>query len=72
MKLTKLRNIGLTEGEIKVYTGLIKLGETTTGPLVDESGVSLSKVYAILDRLAKKGNQDISLSEFVIRDRHAH
>jgi prevent-host-death family protein len=25
-----------------------------------------------LDRLASKGSQNISLSEFVIRDRHAH
>ena len=55
MDIKPLRELGLTEGEIKVYTALIGLGETTTGPLVDESGVSVSKVYQILDRLTKKG-----------------
>lgn len=55
MEIEALRELGLTEGEIKVYLALIRLGETTSGPLVDESGVSVSKVYLILDRLAKKG-----------------
>jgi len=55
MNIEPLRELGLTEGEIKVYLALTKLGETTSGPIVDESGVSVSKVYTILDRLAKKG-----------------
>lgn len=50
-----LGDLGLTPGEIKVYLTLIGLGESTTGPIVDESGVSVSKVYPILERLAKKG-----------------
>ncbi|MEK6888327.1 MAG: helix-turn-helix domain-containing protein [Candidatus Aenigmatarchaeota archaeon] len=55
MKLDVLKDIGLTDGEIKVYTALLGLGETTTGPIVDNSGVSVSKVYNILNRLAMKG-----------------
>lgn len=55
MNVEPLRQLGLTEGEIKVYLALVALGETTTTPLAEESGVSLSKVYSILDRLAKKG-----------------
>ena len=55
MDTEPLKKLGLTDGEIKVYLSLIRLGETTSGPLVDESGVSVSKVYSILDRLAKKG-----------------
>ena len=50
-----LRAIGLSEGEIKVYLALLGLGETTTGPLVKAAGVSISKAYVILDRLAHKG-----------------
>ena len=50
-----LEDIGLTEGEIKVYLALLKLGSTTTGPIAKESEVSASKVYKILDRLQKKG-----------------
>ncbi|MCB9358741.1 helix-turn-helix domain-containing protein [Candidatus Woesearchaeota archaeon] len=55
MDTNVLTELGLTDGEIKVYVALCRLGETTSGPLVDESGVSVSKVYQILDRLAKKG-----------------
>jgi len=50
-----LEEIGLTEGESKVYLALLKLGATKTGLLAKEAGVSSSKVYKILDRLIKKG-----------------
>jgi HTH-type transcriptional regulator, sugar sensing transcriptional regulator len=55
MDVNSLREIGLTEGEIKVYIALLGLGETTSGPIVRESGVSLSKVYLLLSKLAQKG-----------------
>ena len=55
MDIKILKQIGLTDGEIKVYLALVGVGETTTGPLVKESGVSISKVYPILSRLSKKG-----------------
>jgi len=55
MNLEALRKLGLTDGEIKVYLALITLGETTSGPIVSESTISVSKVYGILERLAKKG-----------------
>lgn len=50
-----LEQIGLTEGEIKVYLALLKLGTTKTGELIAEAKVSSSKVYKILDRLQAKG-----------------
>src|SRR3989344_7982952 len=50
-----LQDIGLTEGESKVYMALLELGTTTTGPIVKKSGISASKVYEILNRLAEKG-----------------
>ncbi|MFH1977981.1 MAG: helix-turn-helix domain-containing protein [Candidatus Aenigmatarchaeota archaeon] len=55
MDVEPLRKLGLTEGEIKVYLALLRLGETTSGPIVDESRVSVSKVYTILNRLSQKG-----------------
>lgn len=55
MNIKPLQEIGLTPGEIKVYLALVKLGETTSGPLVEESNVSVSKIYLVLDRLSKKG-----------------
>jgi len=55
MDLRVLEEIGLTKGETKVYLSLFSLGLTTTGPIVCESGVSASKVYKVLERLAGKG-----------------
>jgi sugar-specific transcriptional regulator TrmB len=55
MDIRLLEEIGLTEGETKVYLALLRLGSTKTGPLAKEAEVSSSKVYKILDRLAKKG-----------------
>ncbi len=50
-----LEEIGLTKSEIKVYLALLELGSSTTGPIVDKSGASSSKIYEILDRLMQKG-----------------
>ena len=63
MELSALKEIGLTDGEIKVYFALLKLGSTKTGALATSAGVSSSKVYKILARLEKKG-----LSSHVIRE----
>lgn len=47
--------IGLTKGEIKVYTALLSLGETTISPIVTHGKVTKSKVYDILEKLIEKG-----------------
>jgi sugar-specific transcriptional regulator TrmB len=55
MGIEILRKIGLTNGEIKVYEALGKLGRSSTGPIMDKSGISSSKVYLILEKLIQKG-----------------
>jgi len=45
----------LTSGESKVYQALIELGESSIGNILKISGVSHSKIYDILERLANKG-----------------
>lgn len=55
MDLKQLRELGFTEGEIKVYHALIKLQKSTITKIIDESSVSSSKVYLILDKLVNKG-----------------
>src|SRR3989338_8400808 len=50
-----LKEIGLSEGEIKVYLALLKLGEAKKTEIAKHAGVSSSKVYEICSRLQSKG-----------------
>ncbi|MDF0682400.1 MAG: helix-turn-helix domain-containing protein [Candidatus Nitrosocosmicus sp.] len=51
----ELTDLGLTQGEAKVYLAMIQLGPSRIGKIVEISGVSQSKVYNVLDRLILKG-----------------
>ena len=54
--LTKaLETIGFTHGEAEVYLSLLKIGESSVGPVIKNSKISRSKVYDILERLIQKG-----------------
>jgi len=55
MDVKLLKEVGLTEGEIKSYLALLKLGPSSTGPIAKESQLTRSKLYEILDKLGKKG-----------------
>ena len=59
-----LEEIGLTKGEIRVYFTLLKIGETTTGKIIEEAQISSGKIYEILDKLIKKG-----LVSFIIKEK---
>lgn len=50
-----LKDLGLTNGEIKAYFALLELGQTTVGPISKKSGVTHAKVYPILAKLIEKG-----------------
>lgn len=56
--------LGLTEGEIKVYIALLRLGSSTVGPIIDRAKISSSKVYVILDKLLDKG-----LVSYILKER---
>lgn len=62
-----LREIGLSEGEIKVYLALLKLGEAKKTELSKHAGVSSSKVYEICGRLQKKG-----IVGAIVKDKKTH
>ncbi len=62
MDIEILRNIGLTNSEIKVYLALLELGSTTKGPIVDKSKAASSKIYELLEKLIQKG-----LASYVIK-----
>lgn len=50
-----MQEIGLTKSEVAVYQALIRLGSSTTGPVVKEAGISSGKIYEIMDKLISKG-----------------
>jgi sugar-specific transcriptional regulator TrmB len=55
MDIRVLKQIGLTDSEIKVYLALLDLGDSTRGSIVEKSGISGSKVYDVLEKLQTKG-----------------
>ncbi len=59
-----LEKIGLTKGEIRVYLTLLKIGETTTGKIIEEAEISSGKIYEILDKLIRKG-----LAGYIVKDK---
>ena len=63
IKIT-LKELGLTEGEIRVYISLVELGSTTVGAIIDKAQISSSKVYIILEKLIQKG-----LSTYIIKNK---
>ena len=64
MNTSLLREIGLSDGEVRVYFSLLELGESKTGKISVNARVHTSKVYLILDKLIKKG-----LVSYVIKNK---
>lgn len=50
-----LKELGLTDNEIKIYLFLLKNGESTTGPIIKETKIANSRVYESLNSLISKG-----------------
>jgi len=63
MDYKKLEQLGLTSGESRVYLALLKLKNSTVGPIVKESKVTNSRVYDVLERLIEKGLVSFSIKE---------
>lgn len=60
-----MKKIGLTEGEIKVYSALISLGKAPIFRIMKMASVSSSKVYLILEKLIQKGIVNFSVENGV-------
>lgn len=65
--LAKLKKLGLTDGESKVYLAMLRIGSGTVGPLVKASGVAYSNIYEILERLINKG-----LVTYIVKEKTKH
>lgn len=53
--LEELEQIGLSKNEAKIYLALLKIGPSTSGKIIKETGIHVSAVYYALDNLIKKG-----------------
>ncbi len=50
-----LENIGLSKAEIKVYLSLLEISPSTSGPIIQQSGLQSSVVHRVLKSLLEKG-----------------
>lgn len=53
--LEKLKEIGLSDSEIKIYTALLRLGEATVVEISKDSGLHRTNIYDSLEQLKEKG-----------------
>jgi sugar-specific transcriptional regulator TrmB len=50
-----LREMGLSEGEAKVYLTLLETGSSLAGPIIKRTGLHRGTTYQIIQRLKEKG-----------------
>ena len=62
-----LKDVGLTNAQIKIYVTLLELGESSSGNIIKRSSLQNSVVYNALNQLIKKG-----LVAFVLRGKIKH
>ncbi len=55
MNTKVLKEIGLTETEIKIYLALLSFGATSAGRIVEETGIYRKNLYDALNKLIEKG-----------------
>ena len=55
MDFESLKKLGLTEGEIKVYTSLIKMGRAPITIISSKTGLNRTGLYDIMEGLIEKG-----------------
>jgi len=50
----KLKKLGFTENEAKIYVGLLLMGDATAREIHEFTHVPRTKIYATLERMSKK------------------
>jgi sugar-specific transcriptional regulator TrmB len=53
--ISRLKNLGFTENEAKIYVGLLSLNEATAREIHEFTRVPRPKIYSVLGRMVKKG-----------------
>jgi len=55
MKLEELKELGLSEGQIKVYEAVLELGISSLNKIQEKTGIERRNIYDILNKLIEKG-----------------
>jgi sugar-specific transcriptional regulator TrmB len=55
MDTKALEDIGLTQGEIKIYLALLELGPSSAGSIIDKAGIQNSVFHFCVNSLIEKG-----------------
>ena len=55
MELQELKILGLTKGEIKVYTAILNTGISTLNNIHEKTGIERRAIYDIINKLIEKG-----------------
>jgi len=50
-----LKSIGLTDGEIKVYSAILELGTATINKIHEKTGLERRTIYDVINKLIEKG-----------------
>ena len=55
MELENLKELGLSDGQISVYSAVLDLGITGLNKIQEETGIERRNIYDILNKLIEKG-----------------
>jgi predicted transcriptional regulator len=54
METAALEDLGLSQAEIKIYIALLDIGESTTGPIIEQCKLQSSVVHRVIKQLIEK------------------
>ena len=63
MQVSTLRELGLSDGEAKLYLVLVRLGASFAGELTTKANINRTNGYDALERLIEKGLVSFSISD---------
>jgi sugar-specific transcriptional regulator TrmB len=55
MELDSLKELGLSDGQVAVYTSVLELGISTLNKIQEKTGIERRNIYDILNKLIEKG-----------------
>ena len=55
MELEELKELGLSNGQVAVYSAVLELGTSTLNRIHEKTGIDRRNIYDILNKLIEKG-----------------